>query len=365
MGAGTDTPIVDSAATLRVSGIMRYVGALFLFIWLAGWTIGETVGVAFFVMVIASLAGSAMTSPIPWAPDWGTAGVASFVLLFGLVWLLFWTVAGFAVVTHLFRRVAGEDRIRLLPGALELVRRAGPFHRTRTFDRASIRRVRLRRGDKALVMDAANGTEVLTELGAATERATICEWLKGQLALAAGRALGAHEAPPGWNMNFNAGDIVLARPDRRTRRIQAAIMWLVTGVVSLGWMAAPGGLGNLGGAGGAALALTALLAAGAAWLTWGRREWIVRRGRLTFRRCFAKWCRAEAFDHARLEIETSTDSDGYDHFRLVVRDTARHRTISKTMNDEAEVVDFGRWLASRTGFQLELPRDLKQAWPLI
>jgi hypothetical protein len=221
--------------------------------------------------------------------------------------------------------------------------------------------VRLRRGDKALVIDAANGTEALTELGAATERATICEWLKGQLALAAGRALGAHESPPGWNMNINAGDIILARPDRRTRRIQAAIMWLVTGVVSLGWAAAPGGLGTLGWAAGAALALTALLAGGAAWLTWGRREWIVGSGRLTFRRCFAKWCRAEAFDHARLAIETSTDSD--DHFRLVVRDTARHRTISKTMNDEAEMVDFGRWLALRTGFQLELPRDLRRAWP--
>jgi len=55
MGAGADTPIVDSAATLRVSGIMRYVGALFLFIWLAGWTIGEAVGVAFFVMVGTSI----------------------------------------------------------------------------------------------------------------------------------------------------------------------------------------------------------------------------------------------------------------------------------------------------------------------
>ena len=363
MGAGTDTPIVDSVATLRASGIMRYVGALFLCIWLAGWTIGEAVGVAVFVMVIASLAGSVMSSPIPWAPDWGTAGVASFVLLFGLVWLLFWSVAGFAALTHLFRSVAGEDRIRLIPGALELMRRAGPFHRTRTFDGASIRRVRLRRRDQALVVDAANGTELLTELGALNERATICDWLNGHLGLAAGRALGAHEAPPGWNMNVSAGDIVLSRPDRRTRRIQAAIMWFVTGVVSLGWMAAPGGLADLGRAGGAAVALTALLAAGAAWLTWGRREWIVRGGRLTFRRCFAKWCRAEAFDHARLEIETSTDSDGDDHFRLVVRDTGRHRTISKTMHDEAEVVDFGRWLASRTGFQLELSRDLKQAWP--
>ena len=361
MGAGNDMPIVDSVATLRASGIVRYVGALFLLIWLAGWTIGEAVGVALFVMVIASLARSAMSAPIPWAPDWGTAGVASFVLLFGLVWLLFWTVAGVAALTHLFRSIAGEDRIRLIPGSLELLRRAGPFHRTRTFDRASIRRVRLRRGDRVLVMDAAHGTEVLTELGAATERATICEWLKGHLGLAAGRALEAHEAPPVWHMTYNAADIVLTRPDRRTRRIQAAIMWLVTGVVSLGWMAVPGGFG---GARGAALASTALLAAGAAWLTCGRSEWIVRGGRLTFRRCFAKWCRAETFDHARLEIETNTDSDGDDHFRLVVRDTDRHRTILKTMNDEAEVIDFGRWLASRTGFQLELPRDLKQAWPL-
>jgi hypothetical protein len=365
MGAGTETPIVDSVATLRASGIMRYVGAAFLLIWLAGWVIGEAVGLAFFVMAIASLAGSAVSAPIPWAPDWGTAGVGSFVLLFGLVWLLFWTIAGFAALTHLFRSVAGEDRIRLIPGALELMRRAGPFHRTRTFDRASIRRVRLRRGDNVLVMDAANGTEVLTELGAATERATICEWMKEHLGLAAGRALGAHEAPPGWNMSFNAGDIVLARPDRRTRRIQAAIMWLVTGVVSLGWMAVPRDLGDLGGVRGGALALTALLAAGAAWPTWGRSEWIVGGGRITFRRCFAGWCRTETFDHARLEIETSTDSDGDDHFRLIVRDTDRHRMISKMMNDETEVVDFGRWLASRTGFQLKLPRDLKQAWPLI
>ena len=223
--------------------------------------------------------------------------------------------------------------------------------------------MRLRRGDKALVVDAANGTEVLSELGAVTERVTICEWLKGHLGLATGRALGTHETPPGWHMKLEAGDIVLVRPDPRTRRIQAAIMWLVTGVVSLGWIAAPGSVGDLGWAGGAALALTALLAAGAAWLTSGRSEWIVRGERLTFRRCFAAWCREEAFDQARLEIETSTDSDSDDHFRLVVRDSRRHRTIAKTMNDETEVVDFGRWLALHTGFHLELPRDLKRTWP--
>jgi hypothetical protein len=356
-------PIIDSVATLRASGVWRYVGALFLFIWLAGWTIVEAVGVVLFVSLVASLAGTALGSPIPWAPDWGTAAVASFVLLFGLVWLLLWTIAGMAVMTQLFRSVAGEDRIRLIQEGVELVRRAGPFRRTRTFDRASVRRVRLRRGDKALVMDAAHGTQVLTEFGAATDRATICAWLKEQLGLVAGRALGAQEAPPGWTIILNAGDIVLARLDRRTRRIQAAIMWLVTGVVSLGWLAALGTAGEFGGADSAALTLTALLAAGAAWVTWGRSEWIVREGRLAFRRCFAAWCREETFDQAHLEIETHTDSDGDDHFRLVVHDTSRRRTIAKSINDEADVVDFGRWLASRTGFHLELPRELKQAWP--
>jgi hypothetical protein len=153
-------------------------------VWLAGWAVGEVVALGFLIMLIRSALGSAagMSWPIP-GGEWIAGGAAGFVFLFLLVWLALWTVGGLAAINELLRSLAGEDQISVQPSGIELVRRAGPFRRARTFDRPLIRRVRIRRHDKAVVMDTVSGTELMTKYGTDDEREAMTEWLRRQLSL--------------------------------------------------------------------------------------------------------------------------------------------------------------------------------------
>lgn len=138
-------PMTGSTVSLRPSGVTRHAGVLFFIVWLTG--------CSFFVM--ASLSA--------WLPIWGLGGIIAFA--------------------RLLRSVAGEDRIAVQPSGIEVMRRAGPFHRTYAFDRAAIRRVRVRHRDRALMLDTASGAQVLTQFGTAPERDAVGRWIRQHLSL--------------------------------------------------------------------------------------------------------------------------------------------------------------------------------------
>jgi hypothetical protein len=146
--------ITGSSASLRVTGSVRYIGATFLLVWLAGWALGEAFALGFLILLIRSVVGTffGMSWPLP-GGQWIAGGAAGFFFLFLVVWLTLWTFGGLAAITELLRNLAGEDRVSVQPAGVELVCRAGPFRRVRTFDRSRIRRVRIRRHDKAVVME--------------------------------------------------------------------------------------------------------------------------------------------------------------------------------------------------------------------
>jgi hypothetical protein len=185
-------------------------------VWLAGWLLGEVFAVGFLIMLIRSAVGSAagLPWPIP-GGDWIAGGAAGFVLLFLLVWLTLWTFGGLAAINELLRSLAGEDRISVQPAGVELVRLAGPLRRVQTLDRSLIRRVRMRRHDKAVVMDTASGTELITTYGTADERRTMTEWLRRQLSLPDdGTRVDTAVAPPGWTMTVETGATRLSRSNQ-------------------------------------------------------------------------------------------------------------------------------------------------------
>ena len=329
-------------------------------VWLAGWAIGEVVALGFLIMLFRSAVGSAagMSWPIP-GGEWIAGGAAGFVFLFLIVWIALWTFGGLAAISHLLRSLAGEDRISVQAARVELVRRAGPFRRVRTFDRSRIRRVRMRRHDKAVVMDTTSGTELISKYGTPDERQTMTEWLRRLLSLPDdGTRVDTTAAPPGWQMSVESGTTRLTRSDPQTRRTAALLAWVIAGLTGLIWF----GSTKTGPASGslAALALTLLLASWAAWVTWSRREWLVRHGQLTSHRRFATWQWERTFKSARLHVVESTDSDNDDLYELKVIDEQGKRTIAIQVNDEADIVDLGRWLASRTGFPLTLPRGIRK-----
>lgn len=355
-----DSPISGSSASLRASGFVRYIGAAFLSLWLVGWVIGEVFAVGFLLMLIRSIVGSAAGAPRP-VPggEWIVGGAAAFVLLFILFWLTLWTFGGFAAINELLRSLAGEDLIAVQPAGVELTRRAGPFRRVRIFNRAVIRRVRLRRHDKAVVIDTGSGTEVITKFGTPDERKTITDWLRRQLSLPEdGARVDAAAPPPGWIFAMDGGTTRLTRLDPRTRRTGAVISWLVAALTGLICFAS---IRTGAGAGSTAIALVLTLLVGwwAAWVTWAHREWVVQHGQLISHRRFATWQSERAFKSARLEVEQSTDSDNDDRYELKVIDEQGRKTIASSINDDAEVVDLGRWLAARTGFRLTLPHGMQ------
>jgi hypothetical protein len=344
--------IDGSTASFRNSGVARFFGAAFLACWLTGWAFGEALALYFLFMLGRSVVGSiaGVSWPVP-GGEWIAGGAAGFAFLFIIVWLTLWTVGGVAAITEFLRLLSGEDRVDVQGTAIEVTRRAGPFRRVRTFDRSAIRRLRLRPKDNAVMIETATSTEEITKYGSIEERRELAEWLQQRLALSAdARSLDPGSAPRGWTMRTEGGWTILNHMDVRTRRIGAGIVWFITLLMGAIWV---GSITNASRSGAAiALMLTVLLAACAIWVSWSEREWLVRSGQLTSRVKFLAWARERSFQSGRLHVDVSTDSDGDRHYKLEVRDSQGARKITSEMNDDANVVELGRWLAARTGFPL-------------
>jgi hypothetical protein len=350
-----DTMRDDVGVRLRPSGWGRYFEAAFLAVWLTMWTVGELFGLGLLAAMLASLVALAADLTVPFAERMPRSGAAAATfLLFVLLWVTMWTVGGVSALTQLLRSLMGEDRVRVANDQIAIERRIGPFGRTRLVPITAMRRLRLRGHDHALVADTATGTIILTKFGTPAERTALRDWLQSQLALpdeAHAKRLEGETPPADWEVETNGSDTRLAHPSRRNRRIRAIIMWSITSVVLLGWIASL----RLGASSTDFLicfALSALLVTFSAWLTWGRTEWILRRGRLIKRRAFASWRRERTFDDGVLEVEHEVDSDGDSRFTLVVHTTSDKRTISTTLYDPADLFCLGEWIAARTGFPL-------------
>jgi hypothetical protein len=320
-----------------------------------GWVMGEVFAIGFLGMILRSALGAAagMKLPMPGA-EWVTGGAAAVAIVFLLFWLTLWTFGGIAAITEVLRNLGGEDRILIRPSGIELLWRAGPFHRTYTYDRAEVRRIRLRREKRELVVDTSSGTHVLTKFGTIDERKAIIAWLQRHLSLPTEPdALDANTNPIGWSVTSGEGTTRMTRGSEKALRISSIIAWCVVVATAMTWY---GSLQSDNPSYGA-LVVTLVLAAGASWLTWARHEWIVRTGQLTHYRRFVTWESERRFSGARLEVEASRDSDNDDRYKLIVRDSDGKHTIDTAIHDDADVVALGRWLAARTGFPLTLPRQ--------
>ena len=339
--------------TLRPRGVARYVGVIFLAVWIAGWAIGEGLALAVLSSMMLSLAGLFRDSR--WTEFGrsmlGPSAGFGFVFVFMLVWGTLWTVGGIAACWQFLRLAAGSDTAAIVPEGMRLTRRAGPIRRTTLFERAGIRRVRIRSHDKALVADTTSGTRFLTDLGTVKDREELAAWMRARLNLSSAPATPTDVsiAPPGWQVTrADSGALRLWRPTR-SRRIAAAIMWAVTAVVAYASLQSrePAAIGWL-------LALLSLLVFGSAWLSWAREDWLARTGHLRYELQFGPFLRADDFNHARLELTRSVDSDGDAKYRLTVLNGSRKRTIETTMFDDAELVECARWVEAATGFPLRL-----------
>ena len=335
--------------SLRPAGIGRFVTAAFLSVWLAGWVAGEVVAAGMLATILGGMAGL-ISEPRPaWAVDFVANGGVAFGLLFLILWLTLWTIGGVAALTALARSLVGADHVGLTDAGFEVVRRAGPFRRRYAFERSTVRRLRVRPRDHAVVADTTKGTRVVTTLGLAADRDALADWLRQHLALPVVDG-GPGAVPADWDLRVEGDATHLSKVRPRVRFVRSVIAWLVAGAVATAWyQSLPTDVTT---ASVSTLVLVLLLVVGAAFSTWGRREWIARPGELTFHRRFATWTSERRFKSARLEVLHDIDSDGDSTYKLVVTDGDGRKAVHSQLHDSGEVVDLARLVSGLTGFPL-------------
>lgn len=316
------------------------------------WIVGEVVALAVLGGLLAGIVAAVFGIGLPFASRLAADGSASFFLLFILIWLTLWTVAGVAAFRHFLRALAGQDVVTVSPAGLDVVWRAGPFRRRRSIPHGDIRRVRVQLNGARLVADTAGGTIDITDLGTRDERFALLDWLRHRLVLpdeAQARRLEAETVPRGWDVERHGTETRLTRPTRRTRAIQVGIVWTLAVLLLAGFVPALSA-DRLTGGHVAALTIGLLIVVWAVWTAWGRSEWLVTQGRLTWRRRFGSWRRARTFNDAAIELLHEVDSDGDDRFTLRIRSAAGSRKIASALHDQAELSGLAEWLSARTGF---------------
>jgi hypothetical protein len=356
-----DTLTEGSTRYLRATGWSRYFDAAFLMVWLAFWFVGEAVSLALIGGMVAGAVSTALGRPAALASRVVpiTDGSVAFFLLFLLLWTALWTVGGIAAISHLLRRIGG-DAVSVTGGEVRLEWRAWPFRRRRRVPISSIRRIRLAPAGGAVVLDTAAGTLTVTDLGTAAARASLKEWLAERLPLpsaADAQVLERETAPRDRGVRAAGGATIVTRTSQRARRIVIAIGWVLAALVSLGWIGAV----RQGAAGSSAAGvLTLFVVAAATWMTVDRAEWILTPGRFRIRRRFAAWTLRERTFAAGsiLDVEEHRDSDGDDHYALVVRDGAGRRVLARALHDPYELLALGEWLSRRTEIPFHRPGSL-------
>jgi hypothetical protein len=297
----------DQLAILRPRGLGRFLEIPFLGVWLSFWVVGEGFALVMFGGLLVSFVCGLLGLPRPaFAPKAPDHAFGLFVLLFLLVWLTLWTVGGIAALTHVSRSLMGEDRFAVIPEGLEITRRVGPFGKQTIVPRDVLRGVRMRTRDQAVVLDTATGVRPVTRFGTQAEREQLRTWLRKRLPWpdpAHAARIDADHAPPGWVVHMEGSDALLTRTIARI---------------------------------------------------WGRPEWLVRGDRLMFRRrVVGAWVtRERAFDQARLELSSSTDSDGDEQYALHVQSPTARKRIASAMNEGYDLVRLAEWIAARTRFRI-------------
>src|SRR5262249_57747591 len=161
--------------------------------------------------------------------------------VFRAVWLTLWTAGLATALVQLVRMLWGDDVIAVTSEGLEVVRRGGPFRRRYMFERAAIRRIRLRPRGNAVLIDTEKGTQVLTAFGSPVERQEAVDWLIRALSLPDEAALAAAAMPPeSWDVTGEGDATCLRKVRPRARFVRSGIAWLVAARVAAGGVAAGG-----------------------------------------------------------------------------------------------------------------------------
>ena len=341
---------------LAGGGIGRFFSAGFLAFWLAGWAVGEA-----FALGILGVGGWSLLSGQPPGAGREPVRLASAlpVGLFLLFWLSLWTLGGVMAGRELLRLLFGRDRICVTNDTLEIERSYGLFCSREKLPHDELRRVYRKPGSAAICVETARGTTELTRLGTVTERAELQQMLNAELALAEQPAPDG-ALPETWCETISLEHDPVLVKDPAIRRKQAFTTWIIGAVIAAVTMYMISAALRQASFWPLAFILaiaSALVAWGAIWLSFGRKEWRLGKGRLVLQRRFGA-NRTTRFEAAALELFEDTSGDGTSYQltaiaanappRLHFRSAGKHRRIIHSESDDPTVPrKFGQWLSQR------------------
>jgi hypothetical protein len=348
--------------TLRVSGILRFLPAAFLAVWLCGWAVGEWFALRLFASAVRTLLGWSFLER--WFPALhGTppsGPMIGFFVAFLVFWLTLWTVGGVGAFYQLLMLLFGRDVVRWDGETLEIRHSALWFASWERVDARAITGLRSARA--CLVADTRQRAVRVTRYGSDEDRAQLCALLEAwRASIAPPAPLAADESPVPTFVAFRdeTGAIALTRPraPRRSMGVLLAVLGLAlfAGMVSI--FAQKSGVALVVGVLFLFLAGAACLA-GSVWLLAARESWHMGAGRLERRRIlFGRTWSAE-FVPLELQLSSERDSDGDLRWALVVSGAGRRHTIASAIEDPNPPQTLGTWLAERTGARF-VRRDLE------
>ena len=304
--------------SLRPQGLMRFLVAPFLVVWLCGWAVGEAFAAGTLLAGLRDVLGPDLE--LGWLPHMKNVAPSAPwpVMAFLAFWLTGWTFGGLAAMGTLARLLVGVDEVRWDRDGVEVVRRVGLFSRRSTLAWSDVQQPfpQLR---GFIVSDSRKGLKRLTSFGSDEERRELAGWL--------GEA---------W---------------RESRGGDAARLEVPDGPPN-GWRVetAEDGSPMLVGA-----------VAAAAWLALGRVE--LRPGPGSVRRVIRfmsrEWTRE--ISSARLVLESTTDSDGDLRSQLVAIGTGGRLSLASELYSPGVTRHLGLWLGERMQVELEgLPEAAEQ-----
>ncbi|HUR47329.1 MAG TPA: hypothetical protein VMZ27_15715 [Candidatus Saccharimonadales bacterium] len=343
-------------ATLRISGVSRFLGAGFLSFWLVGWAAGEVFALWILTAGVWSLVTghpqSGSRQPI-------AVGMALPMGLFLLFWLTLWSFGGIMAIRELLRLLFGRDSILATPERLELHNSYGLFRTRKTIPRAELRYFYLKPCGKGLCVETINGSVELTRLGNPKELQGLEQTLNQEYRLSP-QALAEGVLPVGWVEAVSPEREKVLIKDPSARRRQAVVAWVFCALILLlglylGFIAQ--GLPSIWIPALIVTGIAALIAAGAAWLSFGRHEWRLESGRLILQRRFGL-SRTTQFESVALELrEDNSGEDGPSYELTAIAPNApprpnfgrgkHRRLILSQSNDPTVARNLGLWLSRR------------------
>ncbi|HEY6194047.1 MAG TPA: hypothetical protein VI504_03315 [Candidatus Eisenbacteria bacterium] len=342
--------------TLHSHGMLRFLPAAFLGVWLCGWALGEYFALTLLGSALQGAFGPGFLAGVMPTMRSTPPSREGLPLLFTFlcVWLPLWTLGGFGALSRLLSLLFGREVIRCGTEGLAIERfTLFPASRTR-LDPRQVAGFRTR--GPIVLADTPAKAVLVAQLGTPAERAELVasleEWRKS---FGPTLAPAADQSPvPGWQVVTDETGALALTPSPRVQHViggvllglgaacAASLAAIAAQTQDVRLLVACAALGLPG----------ALCLYGGGWLVGVRESWHPRAGTLERRRVGFGRVWSREFRPLGLELRVSTGSEGDSRWTLVVSGEGGEQVLASSTRDANLPSSLGRWLAERAGVEL-------------